>query len=797
MIILNVDDRQDNRYLFETILRAAGHEVYSAADGAEALALLKNIQCDLIVSDVVMPGMDGFQFCREVKSAPATRDIPFVFFTAVYTERKDEQFALSLGAAGFLVKPLEPDQLVEKLLKAAQIHDTRPPAPLVDDSAGFLEAYNRRVVQKLETKLAEIEELNARLQSSEARLRAVVEGTSDAVFVKDRTGRYLTINAAGARFLARSGENVIGRTDAELYDDATARARALAEQRLLQFGTVESYDEPLCLAGETNPRQFHSVRGPLRDDTGAVVGSFGISRDVTERRRAENQIRKLSRAVEQSPVSIVITDAEGRIEYVNPRFSELTGFAAAEVLGQNPRLFKSGRHPVEFYAELWSTIKSGHDWHGILENRRKNGDIFSEQTVISPVKDHSGKVTHFIAIKEDITARLQLEEQLRQSQKMDAIGRLAGGVAHDFNNLLTIIQLEASTLATNPGLDADATEGVRQITAATQRATGLTRQLLAFSRKQEKEEQEVDLGEIVENLAKLARRILGEDIRLATAIPPEPVPLRADPGMLEQALLNLAVNARDAMPAGGSLRIAVETVVIDEAYVREHTGATPGLRAHIEVSDNGTGIAPEHLGRIFEPFFTTKAVGKGTGLGLSTVYGILQQHQGWIAVDSTLGKGTTFHLYLPALPQSATANVEEGAENPLPRGSETVLLAEDDDQIRNLVQAALERQGYKVLTAATGDDALSALQHHDGPVHLLVTDLIMPGSLNGRQLADQARATRPELRTVFISGYPADVVNRHLNLKQDDIFLHKPFAFRTLLEAVRNCLDRPVHAASA
>jgi CheY-like chemotaxis protein len=219
MIVLNVDDRQDNRYLFDTILRAAGHEVYSAADGAEALELLKNIQCDLIVSDVVMPGMDGFQLCREVKSTPATRDIPFVFFTAVYTDAKDEQFALSLGAAKFLVKPLEPDQLVEHLLQAANIRAPAPAAPLVADSAGFLEAYNRRVVQKLETKLAEIERLNARLQSSEARLRALVEGTSDAVFIKDQTGHYLTINAAGARFLARTAESILGRTDAELYDE--------------------------------------------------------------------------------------------------------------------------------------------------------------------------------------------------------------------------------------------------------------------------------------------------------------------------------------------------------------------------------------------------------------------------------------------------------------------------------------------------------------------------------------------------------------------------------------------------
>ncbi|MBK8475512.1 MAG: response regulator [Opitutaceae bacterium] len=321
MIILNVDDRPENRYLCETILRAAGHEVISAADGSEALALLRNMQCDLIVSDVVMPGMDGFQFCRAVKNAPATRSIPFVFFTAVYTEAKDEQFALSLGAARFLVKPLEPDQLVTELLAAARQPAPGPAAPLGPDPTAFLEEYNRRVVQKLETKLAEIEQLNTRLRESETRLRAIVEGTSDAVFVKDPTGRYLTINTAGAHFLGRTAAEIVGHSDRELYGEELAASRAAAERRLLLFGIVESCEETLRLPGETHSRHFHSVRGPMRENGGAIVGTFGISRDITERRHAEEKIRQLSRAIEQSPVTIVITNLAGTIEYVNPRFT--------------------------------------------------------------------------------------------------------------------------------------------------------------------------------------------------------------------------------------------------------------------------------------------------------------------------------------------------------------------------------------------------------------------------------------------------------------------------------------------
>ncbi len=788
MTILNVDDRSENRYLFETILRAAGHEVVSAADGAEALAMLRQRPYDLVVSDVVMPGMDGFQFCREVKGDPATRDIPFVFFTAVYTEPKDEQFALSLGAVRFLVKPLEPDQLVAEIESAAGAAAPGP-APLVADTAGFLSEYNQRLIQKLETKLAEIERLNARLEASEARLRSIVEGTSDAITVKDHSGHYELINTAGARFLGRPAAEIRGLTDRDLLPPDTAAARAEAERRLMVFGTLETADEELLLPGEAAPRHFHTVRGPLRDTAGHVAGTFSISRDITERRRAEHAIRLLSLVVEQAPLSIVITDAEGNVEYVNPYFTVATGFSAAEVLGQNPRMLKSGSQSLEFYAGLWKTIKDGHEWRGVFENRRKSGERFSEQTVIAPVKDPVGKVTHFVAIKEDISERLRLEEQLRQSQKMDAIGRLAGGVAHDFNNLLTIIQLEASTLSSIPGLPAEAAEGIAQINAATTRATTLTRQLLAFSRHQKKQEQTVHLGELVDNLTKLLRRILGENIELATRNDPTPVVVRADPGMIEQALLNLAVNARDAMPGGGRLDVKVDMALIDTAYVDHHPGASPGYRAHIQVSDTGTGIAPEHLARVFEPFFTTKAAGQGTGLGLATVYGVIKQHHGWVTIDSEVGRGTSFHLFLPAISPNELEAGDEMPAPPLPLGRESVLMVEDDDQIRHLLEVALERQGYRVRAAHDAPAALAILAEGRFRPDLLLTDLVMPGGLNGVELATRVQATLPGIRILYMSGYPTDVVGQYLKRASQRNFIHKPFSVRGVLEAVRKRLD--------
>jgi len=517
---------------------------------------------------------------------------------------------------------------------------------------------------------------------------------------------------------------------------------------------------------------------------------------VVERRQADEELRNLLFAVEQSPVTIVITDAEGIIEYVNPKFTELTGYTQKEAIGLGSRILKSGKAPPEFYVNLWQTIKAGKVWRGVFQNKKKNGELFSERGTISPVMDEVGRITRFIAIKEDITERLKLEEQLRQSQKMDAVGHLAAGVAHDFNNLLTIVQFEASLLALNPSLDPVSRDGVTQIEKAAERAANLTRQLLAFSRKQQKEARVIDLPGLVTEMTRLLQRILGEDIALTTQIALGLPPLLADPGMIEQVIMNMAVNSRDAMPAGGKLEITVSEVTLDEAASHQHAGGRPGNFFKLEVRDNGAGIAPEHLSRIFEPFFTTKEVGKGTGLGLATVFGIVKLHNGWVEVASELGRGTVFQVFLPIAPTSELKQLATTPPAKLKGGPETILVTEDEDPIRRLMQIALERYGYRVLVAENGVKALEVMERDGAKVDLLITDMVMPGGMNGRELSAKFQVSYPELKVIFVSGYASDNICLDLNLKQGVNFLRKPFSIYALIEAVRSRLDATTTAST-
>jgi PAS domain S-box-containing protein len=520
-----------------------------------------------------------------------------------------------------------------------------------------------------------------------------------------------------------------------------------------------------------------------------------IALDVTERRAAEERLRKLSRVVEQSPASIVITDASGAIEYVNPRFSEVSGYSAEEVLGKNPRILKSGETPQEVYEDLWRTIRAGGVWAGDLLNRKKDGTLFWEQAQIGPVLDARGEVTHYVAIKEDITDRKRAEtalqetqRQLLQSQKVEAIGRLAGGVAHDFNNLLGVISGYGEMLArrlpaTDPGR-----RHLDQILRAAERAAGLTRQLLAFSRRQVLQPRVVDLNALVADTEAMLRRLIGEDVELSVRADPELASVRVDPGQIEQVVMNLAVNARDAMPRGGRLSIETANVVLDERYARSHEAVKPGRYVMLAISDTGVGMDAATQARIFEPFFTTKP-GSGTGLGLATVYGIVKQSGGYIWVYSEPGRGTTFRIYFPRveeLPEAAAAPAP--AESP--GGHETVLLVEDQEALRGVVRESLEGLGYRVLEAPDGKGALELAAAAREPIHLLLTDVIMP-RMSGVELAERLRARHEGLRVVFMSGYTDDVVTRSGLLAQRGRLLQKPFTTPVLARTLREALATP------
>ena len=509
-----------------------------------------------------------------------------------------------------------------------------------------------------------------------------------------------------------------------------------------------------------------------------------------EQHSAEEALRKLSRAVEQSADSVMITDCRGVIEYVNPAFEALTGYDHAEACGQTPRLLKSGEQSAESYQDMWKTILAGNVFRGILVNRKKNGDLYYVEESICPVRDADGQVTHFVCNGRDLTDRLRLEAQLLQAQKMDAIGRLAGGIAHDFNNLLTIITSYSELALDSVVPGGPAQSGIQEILSAARRAADLTRQLLAFSRKQPQALRVAELNPVVAGIVKMLHRLIGEDIELTFVPGADLGRVRLDPVQIEQILMNLGANSRDAMPQGGRCTIATTDVHLDEPYADRHRAVIPaGRYAVLSVTDTGIGIPQDQLPHIFEPFYTTKPSGKGTGLGLATVYGIVKQNHGFVWAYSEPGMGATFKVYLPCVPdQACRVDAPEPAKDVVACGTETVLLVEDEEPLRRAAAEFLSLRGYSVLQARDGLDALAAAKNYTSTIDVAVTDVVMP-HMSGGELAKELETLRPETKMLFVSGYAGQTVLDHQVVDVENNFLQKPFTLKQLAGKIRAVLD--------
>jgi len=510
-----------------------------------------------------------------------------------------------------------------------------------------------------------------------------------------------------------------------------------------------------------------------------------LARAEAEQKRTEETLLKLSQAVEQSPVTIVITDSEGIIEFVNPKFVQLTGYSPEEALGQNPRVLKSGHTSPETYRKLWETIKSGEVWEGEFVNRKKNGDLFSERATIAPVKNGEGVISHFLAIKEDITERKLLEAQLLQSQKMESVGRLAGGVAHDFNNMLSVI-IGSAQLAMLKVPESDQVwQYLFQICRAANRSAEITRQLLAFSRKEIISLKRVNLNAKILETKHTLGRLIGEDIDLTFKPAPELWTILADPSQLDQILVNLAVNARDAMPQGGYLAMETANVRIDPTYCHYHVDCRSGDYVQLVVSDSGSGMDSDTLSHIFEPFFTTKELGKGTGLGLATVYGIVKQNDGFLSVYSEPGHGTSFRLNFPRY--LGEAEIEQEQSETELSGTGTVLMVEDDPLVREMTVQMLEEIGYTVMQAPTPRDAVEICRNRELSIDLVLTDVVMP-EMNGKELVDEIESFRPDIKVLFMSGYTSDLVARRGVVDEGRHFIQKPFDIHSLNDKIKEAL---------
>ena len=508
-----------------------------------------------------------------------------------------------------------------------------------------------------------------------------------------------------------------------------------------------------------------------------------------ELRRTNETLQMQACVLEAAANAIVVTERTGVIEWVNPAFTALTGYTAAEAIGQQPStLLRSGQHDSAFYKKMWGDILAGKVWNGEVVNRRKDGSLYTEEMTITPVKGENGGITHFIAIKQDVTQKKQLEEQLRQAHKMEAVGQLAGGVAHDYNNILAASMLQLGMLLDQPDLAPDFREVLESLQKGEERAANLNRQLLMFSRRQAVHLKPVELNALVEEQLKMLRRLLGEHIELIVHTPSRDIWIEADPGMIELAIMNLCINARDAMPDGGRLSVGVRPV---ESGVDGWTsqGERPGKFVCLSVTDTGIGMNPQTQRRIFEPFFTTKALGKGTGLGLATVYGIVKQHKGWIECTSQLGHGAEFRVCLPSRPQLNAGPAAESTAR-ITRGTETILVVEDEESVRTVVSTCLKVAGYQVLNAANGPEALQVWHEKADQIDLLLTDMIMPGGMTGLELAETCLKSKPALPVILTSGYSPDSMRPCIPERPGIAYLCKPCDASCLTDVVRKSLDR-------
>ncbi|MEI7731787.1 MAG: PAS domain S-box protein [Verrucomicrobiota bacterium] len=626
------------------------------------------------------------------------------------------------------------------------------------------------------------------MRNSEERFRSIVHSSPMGIhlydFAADDKLIMIGANPAADAILKRDHTDILGKTLEEAFPGLPQTDIPERYREVCRTG-IPWQSEQLKYSDETISGAFevHAFRaGPGR----LAVMFF----EITERLRAQSELRLLSTALESASNAMMITNHEGAVVWVNDSFTKMTGYGLSDIHGMTPRFLNSGKHEAAFYTAMWETILAGNVWQGELINRRKDGVLYTQEQTVTPVRDNRRRITHFIAVQQDITERKAMEEKLRQSSKMESIGRLAGGVAHDFNNLLTVIQGHTELLQLNTSIQGRAQDSLRQVSEAAKRAANLTRQLLAFGRKQPILKRPLDLNECVGNLTRMLQRIIGEDIRLEFAYQSRMPLVLADAGMMEQVLLNLSANARDAMPNGGRLVIGIETLRVTEDQARRVDRARAGEFVRLSVRDTGTGIPPEVLPRIFEPFFTTKDVGKGTGLGLSMVDGIVDQHQGWLEVVTSPGGGSTFFVYLPAL-----ARVAPLAEVPVPPprvrgGTETILLVEDELDVRSLAKEILQMRGYRVLEADCGAAALKVWAEQHQNIQLLLTDIVMPGGLNGLDLAQMLLREKANLKVIYSSGYSSPLDSAQgTALHELKFYLQKPFMPGQLAQMVRRCLD--------
>ena len=762
LTVLIVEDNPLQSEVLKQAFEAERYIVHVAKTSEQGRALFRTSAPQVVILDDRLPDTIGIELLSEFKQ----QETPTVII--MMTRNPTPALALEFiqkGADAYVHKPFEPGYLIELCEKARR------------------ERSLLWIRDLLEIRTRELRE-------AEARYARAIAGANDGLWDWNLETDEVYYSA---RTMAMVG--LVGR---ETYLPKSAwlerihsedRDQAVAEIQAHLDGFTAYYQAEYRVRHEDGSYIWVLDRGMApRNGSRAPQRMAGSHTDVTKRKWAEIANRMLTTAIEQSAEAIMITDTAGLIEYVNPAFERITDYSRPEVLGQNPRLLKSGKQQESCYREMWKTLERGEVWTGHLLNRRKNGELVEVEETISPVREAAGRIVNYVAVMRDLTREARLEVQLRQAQKMEAIGQLAGGVAHDFNNLLAAIMGSASLLKIRGEPGDPIFQTADLIERAAERAARLTSQLLGFAKRGKHQNIPVDLHEAIREGIAFLSRTLDKRITITQRLQAEQSTVMGDPDQIQQVLLNLAINARDAMPEGGELRFETVIVELDAEYCRWHMGVTPGVYVMVAITDTGHGIPREIQDRIFEPFFTTKDQGKGSGMGLAMVYGIIKNHGGSIRLYSEVGVGTTFRFYLPVVPASTLRSVEPRLLGSV-AGQGRILLVDDDHFVRESTIGVLQHIGYEVVAVEDGQQAVAYYRDHGHQIDLVLLDLVMP-RMGGRETFHALKAIDPSVRVVLTTGYGHNEMVQCLLDEGVVGFAPKPYHLRPLSEVLARALGR-------
>jgi len=795
--VLFVSDSEDDMEAMSSELRLGGYTPVCkrVANAGSTQAALREGTWDVVVSDLAMAGFDGPSALALVHQLGL--DIPFI----LASEKIDEEQVLAVLKAGasdiILMDNLgRIAPVVERELREAEQRRKRKWAEdklgqmldglerLVEDRTAQLVVANELLRREIDDR----ERAEQEIRRSEQRYRTLVDQAPVGILSVGTDGTITEVNQKLLEILGSPSAEATKSINMFTFPPLVQAGISSFFKRCLDECRVDSCEIPYTSAWGTHSYLRFLVR-PLKDTEGNIYGCQAVIEDFTEKKTAEDRLRLLATAVEQSAESVVITDTSGTIEYVNPAFEQITGYSQQEVIGQNPRILKSGEQDSAFYDRLWRTIAAGEVWSGILVNRRKDGSLYHEDAIISPVRAPQGEIVNYVAVKRNITREVDLRNQLFQAQKMEAVGTLAGGIAHDFNNLLTIMQGYTELVLVDMDGKSPGFPELQAVMHAAGRGAELVKQILTFSRKVETSFRPTNLNREVQKAQELLSRTIPKMISVQLNLANDLKYVNADPGQMEQVIVNLAVNAKDALPdTGGKIVIETRNLYLDDEYCRMHIEARPGHHVLLSFWDSGEGMAKEVLDHIFEPFFTTKKPGEGTGLGLAMVFGIVKGHGGHVTCQSKPGAGTTFNVFLPAIVEKERTPVSATLQMPA-FGSETILVVDDEEVIRELGRRLLTRAGYKVLTAGTGTEALEIYRSQREEIALILLDLIMP-EMGGKQCFEKLLKLDPNVKVLFASGYSADTVIEESSQGAAKGFVAKPFDIKKFLKTVRDVLDR-------